>query len=115
MCTDSIPFKLLALNLKRVLLPYEFSNHLKNVLIFLGVRMLDGRVTDRSEAEAFKRGVDNGAVDIFSASWGPNDDGSTVEGPGRLASRALEHGITAVSTMNIATSATIPKLILIKC
>lgn len=30
-----------------------------------------------------------GHVDIYSASWGPNDDGKTVEGPGRLAQKAL--------------------------
>ena len=59
--------------------------------------MLDGRVTDRSEAEAFRIGVDNHHVDVFSASWGPNDDGRTVEGPGKLASQALEHGVNNVS------------------
>ncbi|KAI4827175.1 hypothetical protein KUCAC02_030593 [Chaenocephalus aceratus] len=32
-------------------------------------------------------------VDIYSASWGPNDDGKTVEGPGRLAQKAFEYGI----------------------
>ena len=32
----------------------------------------------------------------FSASWGPNDDGKTVEGPGRLASQALTEGIKKV-------------------
>ena len=33
-------------------------------------------------------------IDIFSSSWGPNDDGGTVEGPGKLASEALEKGVT---------------------
>lgn len=36
-------------------------------------------------------------VDIYSASWGPNDDGSTVEGPGRLALEAFKKGVTIVS------------------
>ena len=65
--------------------------------VFSGVRMLDGKVTDRSEAEAFMVGVMSGDVDIMSASWGPNDDGQTVEGPGTLASQALEKGIREVS------------------
>ncbi|KAG6457643.1 hypothetical protein O3G_MSEX010420 [Manduca sexta] len=56
-----------------------------------GVRMLDGRITDMIEGEAIGYAVDK--VDIYSASWGPNDDGRTVEGPGRLAIRAFKHGI----------------------
>ncbi len=59
--------------------------------------MLDGRVTDRSESDAFGVGVDDNAVQIMSASWGPNDDGQTVEGPGPLASKGLEYGITKVT------------------
>lgn len=35
-------------------------------------------------------------VDIYSASWGPNDDGRTVEGPGRLAAEAFVKGVTKV-------------------
>ncbi|KAJ0174969.1 hypothetical protein K1T71_009110 [Dendrolimus kikuchii] len=57
-----------------------------------GVRMLDGRITDRIEGEAIAYAADK--VDIYSASWGPNDDGRTVEGPGRLAAEAFERGIT---------------------
>merc|ERR1719495_3042560 len=33
-------------------------------------------------------------VDIFSSSWGPNDDGATVEAPGKLAQEALVKGVT---------------------
>jgi len=57
-----------------------------------GVRMLDGTVTDRLEAQALTFNLSH--VDIFSASWGPNDDGVTVEGPGTMAAQALEKGIT---------------------
>lgn len=32
-------------------------------------------------------------IDIYSASWGPEDDGKTVDGPGRLALRAFIDGI----------------------
>ena len=32
-------------------------------------------------------------VDIYSASWGPEDDGKTVDGPGPLAKRAFLNGV----------------------
>lgn len=57
-----------------------------------GVRMLDGKVTDRIEAQAIA--FRHKLVDIFSSSWGPNDDGRTVEGPGTLASEAFIKGVT---------------------
>lgn len=56
-----------------------------------GIRMLDGKITDRLEAEALQFNIAH--VDVYSASWGPNDDGKTVEGPGRLAEKALYNGI----------------------
>lgn len=59
-----------------------------------GVRMLDGRVTDHLEASAIA--FNHTYVDVYSASWGPNDDGKTVEGPGPLAMKAFEKGITEV-------------------
>jgi hypothetical protein len=33
-------------------------------------------------------------VAIYSSSWGPNDDGETVDGPGRLAKKAFLNGIS---------------------
>ena len=57
--------------------------------------MLDGVVRDSLEANALSYKLD--LVDIFSASWGPNDDGRTVEGPGKLASMALQDGVDKVS------------------
>uniref|UniRef100_A0A7E4VES7 P/Homo B domain-containing protein n=1 Tax=Panagrellus redivivus TaxID=6233 RepID=A0A7E4VES7_PANRE len=56
-----------------------------------GVRMLDGRITDRLEGEALSMNAN--LVDIYSASWGPSDDGKTVEAPGRLASLGILKGI----------------------
>ncbi|XP_021936626.1 neuroendocrine convertase 1-like isoform X4 [Zootermopsis nevadensis] len=56
-----------------------------------GIRLLDGMVNDRVEGTALGHAYDK--VDIYSASWGPNDDGKTVEGPGRLAQEAIERGI----------------------
>lgn len=56
-----------------------------------GVKLLDGVVNDRTEGTALSYALD--LVDIYSASWGPNDDGQTVDGPGWLAREALERGI----------------------
>lgn len=61
--------------------------------------MLDGRITDRLEAEALQFNIQH--VDIYSASWGPNDDGRTVEGPGTLAERAITNGIKNVSVCSL--------------
>lgn len=61
----------------------------------LGVKLLDGVVNDRTEGTALSYALD--LVDIYSASWGPNDDGQTVDGPGWLAKEALHRGITEVS------------------
>jgi hypothetical protein len=48
--------------------------------------MLDGDVTDAVEARSLSLNPQH--VDIYSASWGPDDDGKTVDGPGELATRA---------------------------
>ncbi|KAG8042137.1 hypothetical protein G9C98_000128 [Cotesia typhae] len=57
-----------------------------------GVRMLDGEVTDAVEARSLSFNAQH--IDIYSASWGPDDDGKTVDGPGELATRAFIEGIT---------------------
>ncbi|KAL4613267.1 proprotein convertase subtilisin/kexin type 6 [Arapaima gigas] len=56
-----------------------------------GIRMLDGDVTDVVEAKSLSIRPDY--IDIYSASWGPDDDGKTVDGPGPLAKQAFEMGI----------------------
>ncbi|GFN77916.1 neuroendocrine convertase 2-like [Plakobranchus ocellatus] len=56
-----------------------------------GVRVLDGPVSDSLEAEAISFNRDY--IDIYSASWGPTDDGSTMEGPRHLALTALVNGV----------------------
>jgi proprotein convertase subtilisin/kexin type 5 len=56
-----------------------------------GVRMLDGVVNDAVEARALSLRPEH--VDIYSASWGPDDDGRTVDGPGPLAKRAFLNGV----------------------
>ena len=66
---------------------------------FSGVRMLDGPVNDAVEARAL--GLNPDHIDIYSASWGPEDDGKTVDGPGPLARRAFIYGVTNVSLFHI--------------
>lgn len=57
-----------------------------------GVRMLDGDVTDAVEARSLSLNPQH--IDIYSASWGPDDDGKTVDGPGEMATRAFLEGVT---------------------
>ncbi|XP_061592782.1 proprotein convertase subtilisin/kexin type 6-like [Cololabis saira] len=56
-----------------------------------GIRMLDGDVTDIVEAKSL--GIRPDYIHIYSASWGPKDDGRTVDGPGPLTKQAFEQGI----------------------
>ncbi|ESN98256.1 hypothetical protein HELRODRAFT_84740 [Helobdella robusta] len=57
-----------------------------------GIRMLDGDVTDAVEAQSLSWKRQH--ISIYSSSWGPDDDGVTVDGPAPLAWRALVEGIT---------------------
>nr|XP_060611444.1 furin [Anolis sagrei ordinatus]XP_060611445.1 furin [Anolis sagrei ordinatus]XP_060611446.1 furin [Anolis sagrei ordinatus] len=57
-----------------------------------GVRMLDGEVTDAVEARSL--GLNPNHIHIYSASWGPEDDGKTVDGPARLAEEAFYRGVS---------------------
>ena len=56
--------------------------------------MLDGDVTDVVESSSLSLNPQH--IDIYSSSWGPNDDGQTVDGPGKLAKQAFIDGITKV-------------------
>ncbi|XP_006821631.1 proprotein convertase subtilisin/kexin type 7-like [Saccoglossus kowalevskii] len=58
-----------------------------------GIRALDGPMTDSLEATAFNKFMQ--INDIYSCSWGPDDDGETVDGPHPLAKAALQHGVSA--------------------
>ncbi|KAL0611196.1 Proprotein convertase subtilisin/kexin type 4 [Plecturocebus cupreus] len=57
-----------------------------------GVRMLDGSVTDAIEAQSLSLQPQH--IHIYSASWGPEDDGRTVDGPGILTREAFRQGVT---------------------
>ena len=59
--------------------------------------MLDGDVSDAIEARALS--FNNQHIDIYSGSWGPDDDGQTVDGPGPLTIRAFTEGVTKVSNI----------------
>ncbi|XP_036113785.1 proprotein convertase subtilisin/kexin type 7 isoform X4 [Molossus molossus] len=58
-----------------------------------GIRLLDGPLTDSMEAVAFNKHYQ--VNDIYSCSWGPDDDGKTVDGPHQLGKAALQHGVIA--------------------
>lgn len=60
-----------------------------------GVRMLAGDVTDIVEAQSLSFRPQY--IDIYLASWGPEDDGATVEGPGYLTRLALQNSVQTVS------------------
>lgn len=56
--------------------------------------MLDGDVTDMVEAKSVSFNPQH--VHIYSASWGPDDDGKTVDGPAPLTRQAFENGVRMV-------------------
>ena len=55
--------------------------------------MLDGDVTDSVEAGALSLNPNH--IDIYTSSWGPNDDGRTIEGPAARTQQALIDGVTS--------------------
>ncbi|GAB6027396.1 Proprotein convertase subtilisin/kexin type 7, variant 2 [Chamberlinius hualienensis] len=57
-----------------------------------GIKVLDGKMTDSMEATAFHMKLD--VNDVYSCSWGPEDDGATIDGPHHLTSMAMEYGVT---------------------
>lgn len=56
-----------------------------------GIRILSAPVTDEDEAAAINYEFQDNQ--IFSCSWGPPDDGKTMEGPGILIQRAMLNGV----------------------
>lgn len=57
--------------------------------------MLDGSIMDIVEAQALS--LQPQYIHIYSASWGPEDDGRTVDGPGVLAAAAFHRGVVQVN------------------
>ena len=62
--------------------------------VLAGIRMLDGSVTDVVEGSSLAFRQDH--IDIYSSSWGPDDNGRTLDGPGPLAERAFKQGTETV-------------------
>lgn len=76
-------------------IPFEFGFILIPI-IFLGIRMLDQPyMTDLIEANSM--GHEPNLIDIYSASWGPTDDGKTVDGPRNATMRAIVRGVNEVN------------------
>ena len=51
-------------------------------------------MTDLIEANSM--GHEPNLIDIYSASWGPTDDGKTVDGPRNATMRAIVRGVNEV-------------------
>lgn len=67
-----------------------------------GLRMLDQPfMTDLIEANAMGHMPND--IDIYSASWGPTDDGKTVDGPRNMTMRAIVKGVNEVLTTTLRT------------
>ena len=64
------------------------------MILFAGVRMLDGQATDILEGSSLS--FQSNYIDIYSNCWGPKDDGKTFGKPGRLAQEALMRGALEV-------------------
>ncbi|KAJ2083370.1 pheromone processing endoprotease [Coemansia sp. RSA 988] len=56
-----------------------------------GIRMLSKEVTDQDEIAALNYGMDSNW--IYSCSWGPNDDGATVQAPNKVIEDAFINGV----------------------
>ncbi|KAJ2834589.1 pheromone processing endoprotease [Coemansia furcata] len=56
-----------------------------------GIRMLSKEVSDQDEVTALNYGMDTNW--IYSCSWGPNDDGATVQGPDQHIEDAFINGV----------------------
>ncbi|KAI9188968.1 pheromone processing endoprotease [Blastocladiella emersonii ATCC 22665] len=56
-----------------------------------GVRLLGGPVTTADEAAAFNYAYQTNA--IYSCSFGPTDDGATVEAPSSITNAAMQNGV----------------------
>ncbi|KAM8869963.1 neuroendocrine convertase 2-like isoform 10-T13 [Spinachia spinachia] len=55
-----------------------------------GIRLLDGPVTDAMEATSLTYNM--AFIDIYVCSWGPRDNGATMDGPHSLTAQALRLG-----------------------
>ncbi|VDM74798.1 unnamed protein product [Strongylus vulgaris] len=59
-----------------------------------GLKMLDESQILNDAIEGDSLAYKSDLIDIYSASWGPRDDGRSAERPGSLAQKALDYGAT---------------------
>lgn len=70
----------------------SFQHKMKRFPLLQGIRMLDQPyMTDLIEANSM--GHEPNKIHIYSASWGPTDDGKTVDGPRNATMRAIVQGV----------------------
>lgn len=55
------------------------------------IRVLSGTLSSADEAAAVNFGFQK--THIYSCSWGPKDDGLTMEKPSEIVTRAVENGV----------------------
>lgn len=67
-------------------------------------------MTDLIEANSM--GHEPDLIDIYSASWGPTDDGKTVDGPRNATMRAIVRGVNEVRTSFFLDTSSIHDMIL---
>lgn len=74
---------------------YDINAHTRFLFLSSGIRMLDQPyMTDLIEANSM--GHEPHKIHIYSASWGPTDDGKTVDGPRNATMRAIVQGVNEV-------------------
>jgi kexin len=56
-----------------------------------GIRILSGPISDADEAAALNYGYNT--TSVYSCSWGPPDDGRSMEAPSKLIQKAVVNGI----------------------
>jgi len=68
-----------------------------------GIRLISKMASDNDEAEALS--YEYNLNDVYSNSWGPSDDGRTMEGPGKVLTQhlldAIEHGRSGKGTVYV--------------
>ena len=55
------------------------------------IRILSGPISDVDEATALNYGYQN--ISIYSCSWGPADDGRSMEAPNHIVKKAIVNGV----------------------
>ena len=89
-----------ALNIEMVHVSRYYSYVANGMTLLPGLRLISSvtGATDMDEAEALA--WENDVIDIYSNSWGPEDDGVQVSGPGELLQMTLETSIREVGLIS---------------